>query len=153
MLAGALALSVVACGSGDVSTPSSTVGPASTQAASDDPTTTEPATQTTATQPTNRSEEPVDESAGPAYDVFLAAVGETVADTRFTDVPFDEPELTVATGLALCEAVAADGDTDTVISDFLAGLAGGDPSTADDEQLVLAGAILGAAETTLCSDE
>lgn len=89
----------------------------------------------------------------PSYEVFLAAVAEAVVDTRFANVPFDEPEITVATGLALCEAIAAGEDPDDIIVEFLADLTDGPPTDADNDQLVLTGALIGAAESALCPDD
>ena len=86
----------------------------------------------------------------PAYDVFLAAVAEAIADTRFAEVPFDEPEVTAAVGLAICESIAAGETPDQIIAEFVGDLAGGEPDQADSDQVQLTGAILGAAETALC---
>ncbi len=88
--------------------------------------------------------------AGPEYDVFLAAVGETLEGTRFEGLPFEEPEVFAATGLLLCERLEDGVVEDQVIVEYLSELADGDLTLADDDQLVLAGALMGAAETALC---
>lgn len=87
---------------------------------------------------------------GPSYDVFLAAVAESVVGTRFEGAPFDDPEIFTATGLLMCERVTAGFGPDEVILEYLTELTGGRPAGADDDQLVLAGALFGAAEVALC---
>ncbi len=143
MLVGVV-LVVSACGSGGgeaVST--ATVGQAITTA---------PASSTTASSTTTSTPAAaVDQTQfEPAYDVFLVAVAEAVADTRFADVAFDDPDITVAAGLAVCEAISAGEDPDEIIAEFAADLTGGESERADDDQIRLTGAILGAAERALC---
>lgn len=86
----------------------------------------------------------------PSYEVFLAAVAESVIGTRFEDAAFEEPEIFAATGLLMCERLAAGFEPDEVALEYLTELTGGDPADADDDQLVLAGALLGASEVALC---
>jgi hypothetical protein len=87
---------------------------------------------------------------GPEYDVYLAAVAQTLGGTRFEALPFEEPELFAATGLLLCERREDGVVEDDIIVEYLTDLTDGDPALADDDQLVLAGALMGAAETALC---
>lgn len=142
------ALALGACDPTEVGTSTSTSNPSAVTNTNP----TDSGTSTTAIVTTTSETAPADIPAGPSYDVYLAAVAEAVSDTRFVDVPFSQPELTVATGLALCEALAAGEDTDAVLADFLTQLTDGEPSAADEDQLVLSGALLGAAETALCAD-
>lgn len=114
--------------------PSETVPPAPTTAAA--------VTSTTSTETTV--------PAGPAYDVYLAAVADVVAETRFADAPYDDPELFAATGLLVCERLAAGQSADDFVFEYLTELTGGDAASADDDQLVLVGAIVGAATEALC---
>ncbi len=102
-------------------------------------------TTTTAAPPARAVEQP-------EYDVFLAAVAETVEGTEFEDVSFDNPELTVATGLLLCERLAEGADVDEIVVDYLAELTDGDVASADDDQLTLTGALVGAATEALCPE-
>ena len=88
----------------------------------------------------------------PEYDVFLAAVAETVMGTDYEGVPFDSPELTVATGLLLCERLAGGAETDEVVLEYLSELTDGDVTQADDDQLTLTGALIGAATEALCPE-
>ena len=109
-----------------------------------------PSTTAAAVETTVPQREPI--VVAPEYDVFLAAVAETVEGTVFEDVPFDNPELTVATGLLLCERLAGGADVDEVVVDYLAELTEGDVAQADDDQLTLTGALTGAATEALCPE-
>ena len=144
LLACALVAVLPACGSGDVSSTTTASETEASVAASVSTTTT--AGETASPSTTDAS----DDGFEPAYDVFLAAVAETVEDTRFAGVALEEPELTVATGLAICEAIAGGEDPDAIVAEFVSELAGGQLDVVDDDQLTLTGAILGAAETALC---
>ncbi len=127
------------------STTEATVGPPETTvAAVPAATTTEPAASASSSEMAAR---PVE---GPEYDVFLAAVADTLGGTRFAELPFEDPEVFVATGLLLCEELEQGASANDVVADYLGELAGDDPALADDDQLILAGALLGAAETALC---
>ena len=98
--------------------------------------------------------EPLDPSLpAPQYDVFLAAVAVAVEGTRFKEAPFDDPEVFAATGLLICERLRDGAQSDDVVFDYLTELTEGDPSNADDDQLALAGALMGAATEALCPDQ
>lgn len=90
--------------------------------------------------------------AGPDYEVFLAAVADTLDGTRFEELPFDEAELFAATGLVLCEQLEEGAVSGDVVFDYLTQLTSGNAASADDDQLVLAGALMGAAGEALCPD-
>ena len=92
------------------------------------------------------------ETVEPRYDVFLAAVAEAVEGTRFAETPFESPEVVISTGLVLCEALADGEDPEALVFEYLTDLTGGSPETADDDQLPLVGALIGAAEAALCAD-
>ncbi len=146
----ALSMSILLAACSAAPGPSSTTVPEPAQAASTSPAPTEPTSTSSADNadpsPTTAQE------AQPAYDVFLAAVAEAVEGTRYADTAFESPEVVISTGLALCEAIADGQDPDSVVFDYLSALAGGSPDRADDDQLVLVGALIGAAETALCPD-
>lgn len=145
---------IVACSAGTTTTSShSATSTASTPASSVAFDSTSARTETTDTSETAATVPTTPPDHAPSYEVFLAAVAEATVDTRFADVPFDEPEITVATGLALCEAITDGDDPEDVIIEFLADLTGGQPTDADDDQLVLTGALIGAAESALCPDD
>lgn len=86
----------------------------------------------------------------PAYDVFLAAVADTLEGTRFDGAPFEDPEVFAATGLLFCERMVQGAAGEQVVVEYLSELAGGDATLADGDQLVLSGALMGAATETLC---
>ena len=118
--------------------------------------TTEPAAEPPATETTLRvatdDEAPTttDEIDGPDYDVFLAAIADTLIGTRFEALPYEEPELFAATGLLLCERIDSGAIVDEVVFEYLGELTGEDPASADDDQLTLAGALTGASQQALC---
>ena len=141
-----LVAALPACGNGAVS--STTVAPETASTAAADAST---ATTAAGNASPSTIEAPSD-SFEPVYDVFLAAVAETIEDTRFADVALEEPELTVAAGLAICEAIVEGENPDAIVAEFVSELAGGQPELADEDQLILTGAILGAAEIALCPD-
>lgn len=136
-----LGLVLVACGSGEAATDeapaATTIGPSTTSTS-------------VAVVPDEDERESV--VIAPEYDVFLAAVAETVEGTGFDGVPFDDPELTVATGLLLCERLSDGADVDEIVVDYLAELTDGEVATADDDQLTLTGALVGAATEALCPE-
>jgi hypothetical protein len=135
-------LIVTACASStevDATVPASS--PTSTQ------TTTTPATTALPPEMTTTS------AMNPEYDVFLAAVATALEGTRYVNEPFDNPEVVASTGLLFCERIAAGDTPDEVAYEYLTDLTGGDASAADDDQLALAGAILGAATEALCPQQ
>jgi hypothetical protein len=81
--------------------------------------------------------------------VFLAAVDELLVGTVYEGAAIGEPELFAATGLLFCDWLDAGIDADGVVTRYLDELAGG-VDAADDDQVVLAGAMLGAAAGVLC---
>ena len=81
--------------------------------------------------------------------IFVAAVEATLVGTAYEGAALESPEVFVATGRLLCERLDAGDTVREVLSDYLDELAGG-ADRAGDDQLVLAGAVLGAAAVTLC---
>ncbi len=118
--------------------------------------TTQPASEPPATEPTPtvatvaETPVPTDEEDGPDYDVFLAAVADTLIGTRFEGLPYEEPELFAATGLVLCERMESGAIVGEVVFEYLGELTEEDPASADDDQLTLAGALTGASQQALC---
>lgn len=147
----ALLVSILLAACSAAPEPSPTTVPDPTEATASpapaDPTSTASTSSTVGASPSSTS------GVQPAYDVFLAAVAEAVEGTRYADTPFESPEVVVSTGLALCEAIADGQDPDSVVFEYLSELVGGSPDEADDDQLVLVGALIGAAETALCPDD
>ncbi len=88
---------------------------------------------------------------GPEYDVYLAALDHTLAGTRYAATVFEDPELAAATGLLLCERLAAGLAPGEAALEYVGELAG-DPAAATDDDLVLAGALVGAAGEALCPE-
>lgn len=146
----ALLLSILIAACSAAPGPSPTTAPEPTPETSTSPVPADPTStsSTIGTSPSTTSAQGVQ----PAYDVFLAAVAEAVEGTRYSETPFESPEVVVSTGLALCEAIGDGQDPDSVVFQYLSELVGGSPEEADDDQLVLVGALIGAAETALCPD-
>lgn len=112
-----------------------------------------PTTALPSAGPVTSTEPTVDHAqtpAAPAYDVFLAAVAEAVEGTWYAETPFDHPEVVVSTGLVMCEALDEGLSPDEVVLEYLSDLTSADPTTASEDQLVLAGALIGGAEAALC---
>lgn len=87
---------------------------------------------------------------GPEYDVFLAALDSALEGTRFEETVFEDPEVVASSGLLLCERLDAGLSQEEVVVEYLAELTDGDVERADDDQLTLAGALVGAAVEALC---
>ena len=149
-----LVLVMAACGSDTpeaVDSPDVTAGPASTveetlvsdssvaaSSTSTSPGTTPPVTPSSAVEP---SEEELA--------VFIAAMEELVVGTVYEGEATNEPELFLATGWLFCDWLDDGDEPDVVLARYLDELAGG-VDAATDDQLVLAGALLGAAVGVLC---
>jgi hypothetical protein len=141
-------LALAACGGGP-----STAAPgmdAGTTAGSAPPTSTSGAPDTTGVVTTT---DPRVSEAAPddAVVVFIAAVEETLTGTSYEGAALADPDVFVATGRLFCDQLDAGDDIDTVLARYLTELAGGVDAAGDDE-LVLAGAVLGAATVSLCLD-
>ena len=149
-----LVLVMAACGSDttdvagfpDVTTgPTSPVGgtPASTSSTPAPPTSTLVA-ETPPVAPSTAAEPSEEDMA-----VFIATMEDSLAGTAYEGDASNEPELFLATGWLFCDWLD-EGDTpDEALTRYLEELAGGVDSAKDD-QLVLAGALLGAAVSVLC---
>jgi hypothetical protein len=81
--------------------------------------------------------------------VFIAAMEELLGGTVYEGEAINEPELFLATGWLFCDWLDEGDEPDVVLSRYLDELAGG-VDAATDDQLVLAGALLGAAVGVLC---
>jgi hypothetical protein len=81
--------------------------------------------------------------------VFIAAMEELLVGTVYEGEAINEPELFLATGRLFCEWLDEGDEPDAVLVRYLDELAGG-VDAATDDQLVLAGALLGAAVGVLC---
>ena len=80
---------------------------------------------------------------------FIATLEELLAGTSYEGEALNEPDVFVATGRLLCERLDRGDDLDDVLSAYLDQLAGG-VAIATDDELVLTGALLGAAAGALC---
>ena len=140
----AIALIVAGCGS----SPSTTgEGLEATTPSSGEPVTTSasPATDSPATSSTTTVQ--VEED----LVVFIATLEELLAGTSYEGEALNEPDVFVATGRLFCERLDEGDSVDNLLSAYLDQLAGG-ADLATDDDLVLAGALLGAAVGALCPE-
>jgi hypothetical protein len=149
-----LVLVLVACGSGSsdvvessgptTASPSiveTTVAPGSYAPSS----TTSTSLGTTSVGTSSSTSEPSQEELA----VFIAAMEDLLVGTVYEGEAISQPELFLATGWLFCDWLDAGDEPDVVLSRYLDELAGG-VDVATDDQLVLAGALLGAAVAVLC---
>lgn len=97
---------------------------------------------------------PATTTAAPAAEdltVFIATLEELLAGTAYAGEALGEPDLFVATGRLFCERLGSGTTPDEVLTEYLAELTGG-AEVATDDELVLAGALLGAAAGALCPE-
>ena len=83
--------------------------------------------------------------------LFIATLEELLAGTSYEGEALNAPDVFVATGRLFCERLDNGDNADEVLSAYLDQLAGGVDIATDDE-LVLAGALLGAGVATLCPE-
>lgn len=151
----ALVSVMAACGSGTTEvtdSPDVTTGPASTIEETPAPgssaavPSTSTSSGTTSSMASSTTIEPSEEDLA----VFVAAMEELLVGTVYEGEAIKEPELFLATGRLFCDWLDEGDDPDGVLTRYLDELAGG-VDAATDDQLVLAGALLGAAVGVLCS--
>jgi hypothetical protein len=155
-----LVLAVAACGAdapqeaGGSDTPTGSASPlAETVATSPSiPAPTTSAPPATISEPAPTSEGATTTIAEPSEQelaVFIATIEELLVGTVYEGEAINEPELFLATGWLFCDWLDEGSDTDAVFARYLDGLAGG-VEEASDDQLVLTGALYGAAVSVLC---
>lgn len=83
--------------------------------------------------------------------IFVATIEELLVGTVYEGGALEQPELFLATGFLFCDWLDKGADADTALSRYLEELAG-EAASASDEQLVVAGALLGAAVAVLCPE-
>ncbi|MCH7584996.1 MAG: DUF732 domain-containing protein [Acidobacteria bacterium] len=83
--------------------------------------------------------------------VFIATLEELLVGTSYEGEALNEPDVFVATGRLFCERLDSGDSADDLLTTYLEQLAGGVDIATDDE-LVLAGALLGAAVGALCPE-
>ena len=83
--------------------------------------------------------------------VFIATLEELLVGTSYEGEALNEPDVFVATGRLFCERLDSGDNIDDVLTAYLDELAGGVDIATDDE-LVLVGALLGAAVGALCPE-
>ncbi len=142
-----LALLVTGCGSSRSGTGDPTA--ASQETASSSGASVTPSSSSTTAASSTSTETTV--AADEDLIVFIATLEEPLAGTSYEGEALNEPDVFVATGRLFCERLD-DGDSlDDLLTTYLEQLAGGVDIATDDE-LVLAGALLGASVATLCTE-
>jgi hypothetical protein len=146
-----LALTLTACGSdatGASDPTEATAAPSSTTGQAEPATSSIPA-PTSATDPDPTISPAPSEPSPDELAVFIAAIEELTIGTVYEGEPIAEPELFLATGWLFCDWLDEGLETDEVLTRYLNELAGS-VAEASDDQLVLTGALFGAATAVLC---
>lgn len=146
-----VALLVAACG-GTAASPTavtSTTQITTTTITGDGATLPTPATAvTTTTSPATTTTTLLDI---PQAALFLAAVDDALTGTAYQGAAFDDPEGFLATGVLFCDLLDQGLAVSEVVDAYAQALVSADPEqTVSAEELLLGGAILGAAITLIC---
>ena len=134
--------------------PTETIAVATTAATSDTTSTTQ-ATETSTTLATTTEESPtttVPAESSADLAVFIAALEAGLKDTRYAGTALSDPEVYIATGQLFCEELDLGADPALMLSDYLDILTEGDIESADDDDLIVAGLLLGVAVEVMCPE-
>lgn len=82
--------------------------------------------------------------------VFIAALEAGLTDTRYSGTALSDPEVYIATGQLFCEELDGGAEPALMLSDYLEILTGGDIGSADDDDLIVSGLLLGVSVEVLC---
>jgi hypothetical protein len=83
---------------------------------------------------------------------YLAAVEELLAETAYEDAVSEDPEVFIATGFLFCEQLTESEAPADILTVYVETLTGSDIEEAPDDDLALAGSILGSAVGYLCPE-
>ena len=83
---------------------------------------------------------------------FVAALEDVLEGTVYEGQALESPDVFVATGVLFCEELTGGDTPDTVTARYVETLSGVAIDSAPDDDLVLAGSILGAGVVTLCPE-
>ena len=130
-------LLVSACGGGG---PGEATGPVED---GDTMTTSSPVTVATASAP---------DPAGDELDLvtYVAAIEDSLAGTKYEGEAYEAPEIFLATGALFCEQLDTGVTPDGVVTGYIETLTGSSIAEAADDELVMAGGVLGVGVATLC---
>lgn len=144
----ALAVVLMACGSAEgndasEADPKNALTASSTTGVSSVP-------DTTSTTP---PEEP--ESAGtvPDLSVLIATIESAMEGTSYEGAALEEPEVFIATAQLFCELLERGMTADEVLSEYLDRISEGDAADATNEEVRLAGVLLGASVEVVCPEQ
>ena len=84
--------------------------------------------------------------------VFIAALEAGLKDTRYAGTALSDPEVYIATGQLFCEELDLGADPALMLSDYLDILTEGDIESAHDDDLIVAGLLLGVAVEVMCPE-
>lgn len=147
-----LLLLLAACSTTPATSAPSESAPPTTSAAV---TTTSEDTPTQTTVPDNEVESTtttVDEEAVATADlaIFIAALEAGLSDTKYEGTALSDPSVYIATGQLFCEELDAGANPALLLSDYLEILTEGDIGAAEDDDLVVAGLLLGVSVEVMC---
>ena len=81
---------------------------------------------------------------------FIDAIEEALRGTTYQGAALEAPDVFLATGALFCEQLDAGADVDDLLTEYVQELSGGSVEEATDDDLVLAGSVLGVGVATLC---
>ncbi|MDH3426063.1 MAG: hypothetical protein OEM22_05250 [Acidimicrobiia bacterium] len=81
---------------------------------------------------------------------FIDGIEEALVGTAYEGAALEDPDVFLATGALFCEQLDAGIDADAVLVGYVEALTGGSVDEASDDDLVLAGSLLGVGVATLC---
>lgn len=105
---------------------------------------------TTSTTP---PEEPESAGSVPDLSVLIATIESATEGTSYEGAALEEPEVFIATAQLFCELLEGGMTADEVLSEYLDRLSEGDAADAADEEVRLAGVLLGASVEVVCPEQ
>jgi len=81
---------------------------------------------------------------------YVSVIEHMLEGTKYSGDALASPEVFLATGALFCDQLDAGTTADTVLVDYIETLTGGSIDEASDDDLTMAGAVLGSGLATLC---
>lgn len=110
-------------------------------------------TPTTSARPTSTTVSTVgQESPNEQIDLvtYVAAIEDVLAGTGYEGEALENPDVFLATGALFCEQLDSGMTPDTVMTGYIEALTAGSIEQAGDDELTMAGGVLGVGVVTLC---
>lgn len=81
---------------------------------------------------------------------YVAALEDVLAGTVYEGQALEAPEVFLATGTLFCEQLEAGQSVDAVLTEYVETLTGGPIDAAREDDLTMAGGVLGVGVVTMC---